>query len=46
MTFYPEHIVWQQMRQLRHQANQAGVVLNLRDLYDAALESLRTEDNA
>lgn len=46
MTVYPEQLVWQHMRQLRHQANQAGVVINLRDLYDAALQSLRTETNA
>lgn len=46
MTFYPEHIVWQRMRQLRHQANQAGVVIPLLDLYDAAIQSLRTEANA
>jgi len=46
MTVYPEHLIWQHMRQLRHQANQAGVVINLSDLYEAALQSLRAEANA
>lgn len=45
MTVYPEHLIWQHMRQLRHQANQAGVVINPADLYAAALQSLRAEGN-
>jgi len=42
MTIYPDQLVWHTMRQLRHSANQSGVVIPPHQLYALAIQSLRT----
>ena len=40
ITNITENLIWQQMLQLRHQANQRGVEIKILDLYEIAYESL------